>query len=113
MKVKQLFPEVNLRFQFSFKDHKFIPKESGCYVLTSFEDEILYVGLTNNLNSRFAKHRNSREKCQKTSQGTVFWFYYLTCEEREINRVERGWLNQHVELHGALPVLNKVNSPVS
>jgi predicted GIY-YIG superfamily endonuclease len=112
MKAKQLVPKVDNRVQFSLKYRKFVPKETGCYVLTAFDDEVLYIGLTDNLYRRFAEHRDNREKRDPTSRGVAFWFYYLACAEKEIYRIERSWLNQHVELHGELPVLNKVNSPV-
>jgi predicted GIY-YIG superfamily endonuclease len=112
MKVNQLIPVVENRVQFSFKAHKFVPAESGCYVLTNFDNEVLYIGLTDNLHRRFAEHRDTKEKRQETSQGTAFWFYYLPYEEKEVNRLERTWLNLYMESHGVLPILNKVYSPV-
>lgn len=112
MKVNQLVPRLNNRFEFSLRYRKLVPNEAGCYVLAAFDDEILYLGLTENLHRRFAEHRDNREKCGKTSQGTAFWFYYLTCPQKELNRIERTWLNQHDDLHKVWPVLNKVYSPV-
>jgi excinuclease UvrABC nuclease subunit len=112
MKVNQLVPTVELRVKFNFSDHKFVPKESGCYVLATFDNEVLYIGLTDNLNRRFAEHRDNKEKRQQTSQGSAFWFYYLLYNEKEIDRLERTWINIHTEIHGVMPILNKVNSPV-
>lgn len=112
MKVNQLIPEVNLRVQFSLRLRKIVPVKSGCYVLTTFNDEVLYIGLTDNLHRRFTQHRDSKAKREETPQGTAFWFYYLTMERSRIFRVERTWLNQHLELHGTLPILNKINSPI-
>jgi len=112
MKVDQLIPKVKERVQFSLKSWKFVPKEAGCYVLTTFEGEVLYVGLTDNLYRRFFKHRDTKEKRNPTKSGLAFWFYYLVSDEKEVNRIERGWLNQHISLHGGFPILNKIHSPV-
>ncbi|ANL30129.1 excinuclease ABC subunit C domain-containing protein (plasmid) [Rhizobium phaseoli] len=40
----------------------FIPDSSGCYVLTSFDGNVLYVGLTKNLKRGMAQHLDNREK---------------------------------------------------
>ncbi len=112
MNVKELVPGVSIRVQFNLRFHKFVPVETGCYVLTDFEGEVLYVGLTEDLHRRFAEHRDNKEKRNLTTRGTAFWFYYLPCDRKETNRIERTWLNQHLALHGVLPILNKINSPV-
>jgi len=112
MKVNQFVPQLDNRVEFSFRYHKFIPSEAGCYVLAAFDNEVLYVGLTEDLHGRFFDHRSNKEKCSQTPQGAAFWFYYLACNEKELNRIERTWLNQHYDLHGRWPVLNKVPSPV-
>lgn len=112
MKIGQLVPEITLRLQFTLRHHKFVPQEPGCYVLTTFDGDVLYVGLTDQLHRRFAEHRDTKEKCQPTEQGTAFWFYYLPCELKELERIERTWLNIHVECHGVRPILNRVDSPI-
>ena len=112
MRINQLVPQLDKQVEFSLRYRRFIPKEAGCYALAAYNDEVLYLGLTEDLHRRFAQHRNGKEKCSKTPQGTAFWFYYLTCPMKELNRIERSWLNQHEELHGVWPVLNKVFSPV-
>jgi hypothetical protein len=90
-----------------------VPADVGCYVLSTFENDVLYVGLTNNLQRRFSEHRDNAEKCEPTPLGMAFWFHFLTCADNETYRIERSWLNEYVELHGELPTLNKMNSPVS
>ena len=112
MNVHSLLPITEHRLQFSFSFWKFVPKRPGCYALTTFEGNVLYVGLSDNLHRRFSEHRDSNEKRLPTRDGLAFWFYYLLCEPKELERVERTWLNEHVTEHGILPVLNKVNSPV-
>lgn len=112
MNVDQLVPKVSDRTQFNLKHRKFVPKQAGCYVLTTFDGVVLYAGLTDNLNRRFGEHRDTKEKRASTAHGLAFWFYYLASEIGEINRIERAWLNHHVSLHETLPILNKVASPV-
>ena len=112
MKIEQLNPKVSNKVQFSLKDRKFVPCTAGCYALTTFEGDVLYVGLTENFNRRFVQHRDTDEKRNPTAHGRAFWFYYLTADLKEINRIERSWLNQHITAHGVLPVLNKVSSPI-
>lgn len=48
----------------------FIPDNSGCYVLTSFDGNVLYVGLTKNLKRGMAQHLDNREKVNPTSNGS-------------------------------------------
>ena len=112
MKVGQLVPEPTLRYRFNLRDHKFIPSESGCYVLTTFDGDVLYIGLTVDIHQRFQDHRDCKEKCEPTAKGFAFWFYHLPCEVKHLERIERTWLNMHVECHGERPILNKVDSPI-
>ena len=112
MKVDQLIPAVERKVEFSLKARKFVPASAGCYALSTFELDVLYVGLTDNLHRRFFQHRDTRNKREPTSMGMAFWFHFLTCDERHIYRIERTWLNEHIELHGKRPVLNRMNSPI-
>ncbi|MBA3805804.1 MAG: GIY-YIG nuclease family protein [Acidobacteria bacterium] len=81
-------------------------------MLTNFQGEILYVGLTVNLFQRFKQHRDTPEKCLPTTLGRTYWFHFVTADASEINAIERGWQNQYSAVHGALPILNKIDSPV-
>lgn len=112
MKIQQLIPAVTQRIQFGLRFRKFVPRETGCYALTTFDNHILYVGLTDSLYRRFNEHWDSKDKRLPNKLGRAFWFYYLTCPEKVLCRIERTWMNQHVELHGVRPILNKVDSPV-
>lgn len=113
MNISELVPTVQNRLQFTYEFHKFAPSEAGCYVLTTFDGQVLYVGLTEDLKRRFGEHRDNKDKCALTIQGRASWFYYLVLDQKEIYRVERAWLNGHLDAHGVLPILNKINSPVS
>src|SRR6266550_3979589 len=113
MKVGELVPAVAKRVPFSLRYQKRVPNESGCYVLATFDGDVLYAGLSDKLRRRFGQHREVKEKRAATSLGKAFWFYYLETPERERKRLERSWQNQYCTAHGKLPVLNKVASPVS
>lgn len=112
MNVKELSPPTASNVQFTLKYQKFVPSVPGCYALATFQGDILYVGLTENLNRRFAEHRDNPDKTRPTSLGMAFWFYYLLCASNDIHRVERAWLNQSVSQDGVYPTLNKISSPV-
>lgn len=112
MTVEQLSPLPDAKYNFSFKSWKYVPKQPGCYALATYSGEVLYVGLTVNLYRRFSEHRDTEEKRNPTKLGAAYWFYYLAGDDSEIHRIERGWMNQPLAIHGALPILNKVYSPV-
>jgi hypothetical protein len=80
-------------------------------VLTTFEKLVLYVGLATNLRRRMNEHLDSPEKTRATEKGRSVLFHWL--ETPDINKVERTWLNIHVQHEGAYPPLNKIYSPVS
>ena len=109
MKIDLLQPAVEHCELFTLKASKFVPAASGCYVLASADDTVLYVGLATNLNRRVLQHLDAPEKVLPTVQGRAVRFHWL--ETTDINRVERTWLNIHVHHEGRYPVLNKVYSP--
>ncbi len=112
MNVNRLAPKVVDRLYFNLSQWNHVPKSAGCYALTTIDGEILYLGLSKNLHRRFSEHRDTDAKRLPTQHGLATWFYYLLCDSKQLNRVERTWLNEHVTEHGTLPLLNKINSPV-
>jgi excinuclease UvrABC nuclease subunit len=113
MKVEELNPTPKHRINFKFSSFKLVPKNAGCYVLTTFDTEILYLGLSDNLFNRFQEHLDNSEKRGPTTQGKAIWFYYAIWDKKNLPQLERTWINNYISLHGRLPILNKVNSPVS
>jgi GIY-YIG catalytic domain len=111
MKIDELIPRPLLCKSFRRNQERFIPKTSGCYVLTTFEKVILYVGLTNDLRRRINEHLDNSEKTTVTQNGKAVLFFWI--ENKEINKIERTWLNMHIQFEGAIPVLNKIYSPTS
>jgi hypothetical protein len=112
LKVDQLAPRVANRVRFSLREQKLVPSAPGCYALVSLDEEVLYLGLTNNLSRRLAEHCESRVKRAPVNGRKAMWFHYVPVEKLKLGRVERGWMNQYLQLHGRLPPLNRVFSPV-
>lgn len=113
MKIETLIPQPNNRVAFKLASYKLIPKNAGCYVLTTFDCDILYIGLSDNLYDRFQQHLNNPEKVNPTKEGKAIWYYYLIYDSKNLLKLERTWINQFVAMHGQLPILNKINSPIS
>jgi excinuclease UvrABC nuclease subunit len=90
---------------------RFIPMVPGCYVLTTFSQVVLYIGLTENLRRRMGEHLDSPKKTAETKFGTAFLFHWF--ETAETFKVERTWLNIHLQHEGVLPLLNAAYSPIS
>ena len=112
MIIQNLKPSPIDKFNFKLSSIKNIPKESGCYVLTTFSGDILYIGLAVNLQNRFKQHLDNINKISPTSNGKAVWFYFKLYDPKNLNKLERSWINQYVETHGEFPILNKVNSPI-
>lgn len=113
MKVKELFPLPKDKVLFKLSSFKSVPKETGCYVLTTFDNDILYIGRSDNLFDRFQQHLDNPEKTNPTKEGKTIWFYFTIYDPKNLPKLERTWINQFDAIHGRLPILNKVNSPVS
>lgn len=113
MKVAQLFPQPTDKVYFKLSLFKIVPKKMGCYTLSTFDDDILYIGLSDDLFTRFQQHLNNPEKTNPTKNGKAVWFYYTYYDPTNLEQLERTWLNQYQAIHGELPILNKINSPIS
>ena len=113
MKIDDLIPFPKDRVTFKLASYKSVPKVTGCYVLTTFDNDILYIGLSDNLFERFQQHLNNPEKTNPTAEGKAIWFFFATYNPKNLPQLERTWINQYVALHGRLPIMNKVNSTIS
>lgn len=113
MKLEKLIPLPKDKVLFELSSFKSVPKETGCYVLTTFDNDILYIGLSDNLFDRFQQHLDNPEKTNPTKEGKAIWFYFTIYDPKNLPKLERTWINQFAAIHGRLPILNKVNSPVS
>jgi len=113
MKIDELTPKPTDKVLFKLASSNAVPNECGCYVLASFENDILYIGLASKLNNRFKQHLDSPEKTSPTLEGKAIWFHFAIFDSKNLPKLERTWLNLFSSKHGRLPILNKVNSPIN
>lgn len=113
MKIEELDPRPTQKEVFRLNRYQYIPEQSACYALVSFQEDVLYVGIAENLRRRFENHLNDPRMISITKYGTAFFIYWLTCNENELEKIERTWQNQCELQDGSLPVLNRIRSPVS
>ena len=74
MKVEELTPKPIDKVQFKLASFKSVPHDNGCYILTTFENDILYIGLAVNLNNRFKQHLENPEKIIQLQKEKPFGF---------------------------------------
>lgn len=99
---------------FEYSQLKCLPQALACYVLSSYDQEIIYIGQAEKLRQRLLQHFDSSKLTEITKFGKIFCAYYIELTElNEINTTERGWLIMHELETGSLPPLNKIHSPVS
>jgi hypothetical protein len=109
MKADLLVPAPDQKTAFRRDKLRFVPSAAGCYALTTFLNDVVYVGLATDLRRRFDQHLDSPEKRAATSIGRPIFFSWLLTSD--LNRVERTWMNIHIQQEGELPPLNKTYSP--
>lgn len=112
MNATSLMPAPGGKFRFHLSCYRQIPQKPGCYALTTFNNDILYIGLSGNLFERFQQHLSNPEKTNPTDAGRAVWFYFLTYPKEELAKLERTWLNQFESEHAHKPLFNKVDSPI-
>lgn len=87
MKLALLVPNPTTMESFRRSRERFVPSTPGCYVLTTFERDVLYIGLTVNLRRRVNEHLDSFTKTQVTAHGRAVLVHWS--ETQETNKVER------------------------
>lgn len=111
MNVSALTPQPVRSESFRRSRERFIPESAGCYVLSTFNGTVLYVGLADNIRRRVNQHLDNPAKTDSTDEGRAVLVHWL--ETRDTNKVERTWMNIHITNEGRLPILNSVYSPTS
>ena len=111
MNISELVPQPSRRENFKRYRERFVPEQSGCYVLTTYDGLVLYIGLADSLRRRMNNHLDNPMKTEPTELGRAFWFHWI--ESPDTNKIERTWMNIHIQHEGTLPVLNKVYSPTA
>ena len=99
-------PELKVKFDYSEQDSA--PKQPGCYVITTFDGTILYIGQTNNICNRMEQHLDKKEKTKRTPSGMPYWFYYKLCDVSDLTSSENAWINEYkLNSNGKRPHFNK------
>jgi hypothetical protein len=111
MNISELIPQPTQCETFKRNRLRYIPETPGCYVLTTFTKVVLYIGLTSNLRRRMNEHLDNPGKTCEMEIGRAVLFFWIKCQE--VNKIERTWLNIHIQHEGTLPKLNKIYSPTS
>jgi GIY-YIG catalytic domain len=109
--ITALLPEPLRSENFRRNRERFIPGGPGCYVLTNFSKQVMYVGLARNLRRRFCQHLDSKQKTAATERGRAVLFWWV--ETEDLNKIERTWMNIHIQHEGTLPLLNGAYSPTA
>ena len=113
MKVDCLKPAADQQTRFAWSHQKTVPDQSGCYVLTTYSGDVLYVGLaTKSIRNRMMSHLDTPSKQKGSHLGVPFWFYYIVTPATDVGPIERGWMNQAILEDGEMPPLNRVYSPL-
>jgi len=111
MTTNLLKPKIEKTIEFEYSNQKKIPISFGCYIITNFNSEIMYIGKASNLRNRFTNHLETEEKISQTPLGKAYWFSFRECKDIfEIEKLERGWLNEYVLKRGELPIFNKISA---
>src|SRR5690606_29437671 len=106
-----LNPKIEKTLEFEYFNQKKIPINFGCYIISNFNNEIMYIGKATSLRNRFTNHLETEEKISQTSLGKAYWFSFRKCKDSfEIAKMERGWLNDYVLNKGELPMFNKISA---
>lgn len=108
MKVAELDSEIKCRVGFELRFSIGVPSKPGCYMLASFYGDVLYVGMTNNLQRRMEEHLDNSRMMQRTSFGLASWFYFRSLSEECLYQTERHLLSRYKFKEGQLPPLNRI-----
>ena len=114
MKVSELNPRPVDRIRFDDWQQRIAsPQEPGCYVIASFDDDILYIGQSVDIGKRMESHLTDNRKRKLTPDGVAYWLYYTIRQEgSDLNALERGWVLEYRGREGKLPPFNKIMPPV-
>ena len=95
------------RVPFKLSDAVKVHAAPGCYVLSNFTDEVIYIGQSVNLRRRMQEHLKSSRMTALTRLGYASWFCYGLWGQSEIVKIESEMLSQYQMSEGRLPPLNR------
>ncbi len=113
MNIDKLTPPTKNKTNFRLSSYHKVPQESGCYVLTNYDGNILYIGQAVDIRRRFEEHLKNPKKTSITPKGRAFWFHWLEWDAVKLNSLERGWIYDYKMVNNdELPIMNSQNPPV-
>ncbi len=114
MNIDKLNPPALARTNFNRSEYRYTPEQSGCYVLATYQGDILYIGQSDHIRRRFEEHLDCPEKTGITEKGRAFWFYWLLWDKAYLNALERAWMQAYsMENSDELPIMNSQSAPSS
>lgn len=108
MKIGALKPALSRRVPFRLSENLRVPQKSGCYILASINDDVIYIGQSVNLCQRMQQHLDSPRMTAQTGLGVASWFYFGLWDESELENVETRLLFNFKAAEGSLPPLNRM-----
>ena len=112
MRFTNLRPQVTERYGFTHASLATIPESSGCYVLTSSEGTIMYIGQARNLSRRATQHLDDPAKRVRTKIGYAQWLHFREAALDDLSALERAWADQFkLANKGNLPIFNSIDPP--
>ena len=112
MLVSDLLPKADGKVKFNYSALDKSPAESGCYIITTFDGTILYIGQSDNIRRRMEEHLDEKEKTKETPWGVSFWLYYKLYDKTKLNELEREWTNEYKLKMGKRPHFSKNDPPI-
>ena len=107
MKVTELDSGLKRVARFDHRGTVEVPTHPGCYVLANVVDDVLYIGLTNNLCRRFMQHLSDPRMTGLTSLGLAHWFYFMDVPRDQLEWAEGSLLSRYKFQEVKLPILNR------
>lgn len=107
MKIQKLSSRFASSVRFELSAALRVPTESGCYALANVYDDVLYIGLSEDLHRRFEQHLSNPRMTGLTSLGLAHSFYYFYVPVTDLKTTEDQLLSRYKFNEGQLPPLNR------
>ena len=108
VKARDLIPEFSERIEWSTRSLDQVPMSSACYLLTSDDDSVLYIGRSSNLRDRIRHHLHNSRMEEETPLGTVHWLYYHEVPVDKLAETEHELFSAYISFSRAgFPPLNR------
>ena len=93
MKIAELDQTLADKVSFELRASIYVPRSSGCYVLSNMYEDVLYIGQTGDLRRRMEEHLGDPRITQGSTDGLPSWFVYRDVSPRDLYPVEQHLLS--------------------